>query len=113
MARRKQVGIWTTTQLLAAGTSVQSSWIDIGKQAPSLDVLRTNTGGTYVFEVDWSRDGGATTASTDTITTTAGSYTPITSKARWCRLRVRNSHGTAAFTAHSTEVAKDTGPGTS
>jgi hypothetical protein len=111
MARNKQVDIWTNSTLVAALGNTVSGWIDIGKQTPSLDVLRTNTAGTYAFEVDWSRDGGASTLTTDTITTTAGTWTHITSKARWCRLRVRNTHSTNAFTAHSTQVAKDTGPG--
>jgi hypothetical protein len=105
------VDIWSSTALVAALGQDQSGWIDIKKKAPPLDVLRTNTGGTYVFEVDWSRDGGTSTLQTDTITTTAGSYTSITSVARWCRLRVRNTHATLPFTAHSTVVAFDAAVG--
>jgi hypothetical protein len=112
MARDRQVEIWTNTALVGALSNVVSGWIDIGKQTPSLEILRTNTGGTYAFEVDWSRDGGSTTETTDSITTVAGSFTAVTSKARWCRLRVRNTHATVAFSAHSTAVAKDTGSGT-
>lgn len=107
--RTMATSIWTNSTLVAALSQTQSGWVDIGKRAPMLDVLRTNTGGTYVFEIDWSRDGGSTTLTTDTITATAGAYTEITSKARWCRLRVKNTHGTVAFSAHSTEVARDAG----
>jgi hypothetical protein len=113
MPRKKWTEIWANTTNVAALGNAQSGWIDIGKQTPSLGVLRTTTGGTYVFEVDWSRDGGATTLTTDTVTTVAGEFAPATSKARWCRCRVKNTHATVAFSAHSTQVTRDTGPGVS
>jgi len=103
------VPLWTDTTLVAALGNSVSTWFDIGKQTPVTEVTRTNTGGTYVFEVDWSRDGGSTTMTTDTITTTAGAPAQITGKARWCRFRVRNTHATNAFTAHTTTVLKDAG----
>lgn len=101
------VEVWSDTMLVAALSSTASGWLDIGKQTPDLEVTRTNTGGTYAFEVDWSRDGGSTTLTTDTITTSAGTAAVITGKARWARLRVRNTHATLAFTAHSTVVKRD------
>lgn len=113
MSRRKMmVEVWSTTALVGALSNVQSGWIDIGKQTPDFEVTRTNTGGTYAFEVDWSRDGGSTTASTDAITTGSGEPpTAITGKARWARLRVRNTHATVAFSAHSTVVKRDASAG--
>lgn len=101
------VEVWSSTALVAALSNTASGWLDIGKQTPDLEVTRTNTGGTYVLEVDWSRDGGSTTMTTDTITTVAGTAASITGKARWARLRVRNTHATLPFTAHSTVAKRD------
>jgi hypothetical protein len=109
MSREMMVTLWADTTLVGALSQVQSGWFDIGKQTPMTEVTRTNTGGTYAFEVDWSRDGGSSTMTMDTITTVAGEATPITGKARWCRFRVRNTHATVAFSAHSTTVKKDAG----
>lgn len=105
------VEVWSSTALVAALGSTASGWLDIGKSTPDMEVTRTNTGGTYAFEVDWSRDGGSSTASTDSITTTDGGTSVITGKARWARLRVRNTHATLAFTAHSTVVKRDASTG--
>ena len=101
------VEVWSSATLVAALSSTASGWLDIGKSTPDLEVTRTNTGGTYAFEVDWSRDGGDTTMTTDTITTSSGEIAVITGKARWARLRVRNTHATLPFTAHSTVVKRD------
>lgn len=112
MSRRKMmVEVWSNSTLVAALSSTASAWLDIGKSTPDLEVTRTNTGGTYAFEVDWSRDGGSTTLTTDTITTTSGDVAVITGKARWARLRVRNTHGTLPFTAHGTLVKRDASTG--
>lgn len=112
MSRRKMlVDQWSSTALVAALGNTQSAWQDIGKSTPDPEVTRTVTGGTYVFEVDWSRDGGSTVLSTDTITTADGVATSFTAKARWARFRVRNTHATLAFTAHSTVVKRDTSIG--
>lgn len=108
---KKYVDIWANATLIAGLAQQQSGWIDIGKRAPMCEILRTSTAGTYVFEIDWSRDGGATTESTDTITAPAGTVTPITGKARWCRCRVKNTHATTAFSAHNTVVSRDAGTG--
>lgn len=105
MSRRKMMAeVWSSSALVAASSSTQSAWLDIGRRAPDLEVTATNTGGTYVCEVDWSRDGGATTASTDTVTTTPGVATVIAGKAR---LRVRNTNAVTPFAAHSTVVKRD------
>lgn len=108
---RRSIQLFSSTALVAALGNVVSGWFDIGKQTPNIEVLQTSTGGTYAFEVDWSRDGGSTTASTDTVTTTPGTTTVATSKARWARFRVRNTHATVAFSAHSTVVNRDSGGG--
>lgn len=108
MSRKKMmVQVWSDTTLVAALGSAVSGWLDIGKSTPDLEVTRTNTAGTYVFEVDWSRDAGSTTLTTDTVTTVSGEPAAITGKARWARLRVRNTHATLAFTAHSTVATRD------
>ena len=109
MSRKMLVELWSNTTLVAALGNTVSGWFDIGKQTPNLDVVRTNTGGTYALEIDWSRDGGSSTMTTDTITTVAGEPATVTSKARWFRARVRNTHATVAFSAHSTVVKKDAG----
>ena len=105
------VDLWSNSTLVAAVSNTASGWFDIGKQTPDLEVTRTNTGGTYVLEADWSRDGGSTTLTTDTITAPDGQTTAITSKARWVRLRVRNTHATLPFTAHSTVAKSDASTG--
>jgi len=102
---------WSSTALVAALGTTVSGWQDIGKQTPHMEVTRTVTGGTYVLEVDWSRDGGSTTLTTDTITTTNGETSSITGKARWARFRVRNTHATVAFSAHSTVIKRDASTG--
>jgi hypothetical protein len=108
MSRRKMmVPAWSSTALVAALSSTESAWLDIGKSTPDLEVTQTSTTGTYALEVDWSRDGGATTMSTDTVTTTPGVAATVTGRARWSRLRVRNTHATLAFTAHSTVATRD------
>ena len=112
MSRKKMlVDQWSSTALVAAQGSSVSGWVDIGKSTPYLQVTRTNTGGTYAFEVDWSRDGGSSTLSTDTITTSSGTAAEVVGKARWARFRVRNTHATVAFSAHSTTVQRDTSIG--
>ena len=112
MSVRKSEVIRTDTTLVAALGQSQSGWLDIGKRAPELEVVRTNTGGTYVLELDWSRDGGSSVfGGIDTIVATAGVRTPIPAKARWVRVRVKNTHATNPFTAHSTQIFRDMGVG--
>ena len=101
--------LWTSTANVAAEGTDESGWFDIGKKCLFLDVLRSNTGGTYVLEVDWSMDEGSTTSATDTVDTVADDFTEISPKGRWCRIRVKNTHGADAFSAHSTEVSRDMG----
>ena len=106
--RNRTTVLWSDTSLVAALSQVESGWFKIGRQG-QIDILRSNTGGTYVFELDWSADGGSSVQTTDTITTTASAYSdPNQARfpARWVKFRVKNTHATNAFTAHSTSVAK-------
>jgi hypothetical protein len=106
---KRVVQVFSDTSLIAALAQVQSAWLD--HSSPSLFITRTSTNGTYAFEIDWSRDGGSTIAQTDTITTTGGVTAVVPTQGRWARLRVKNTHATLAFTAHSTVVEKDVGTG--
>lgn len=101
----------SNSTLVAALSNSTSGWIDVGRHCAFFSVLRTVTNGTYGLEIDWSRDGGSTTLVTDTITTTDGVVLEIPAKARWFRSRVKNTHGTNAFTAHSTKVSVDAAGG--
>lgn len=101
----------SNSTLIAAGGSAVSAWQDIGRHSAFLSILRTSTGGTYAVEIDWSRDGGATTQTTDTVTTSPGVAAETPARARWFRSRIRNTHGSLAFTAHSTQVSADSAGG--
>src|SRR6266516_5950224 len=98
------------TTLISNGGSSVSPWFDNGRHCAFLTALRTNTGGTYGLEIDWSRDGGSTTLTTDTITTSPGVAVDIPTKARWYRARARNTGG-APLNAHSTQVFVDAAGG--
>jgi hypothetical protein len=111
MSRTRMLSIWSDTTLVVALSNSASGWIDIGRRCPYLEVIRSSTGGTYAFEIDWSTDGGSTTLTTDTITTTAATFANIPPKARWCRCRARNTHATLPFTVHSTVVTRDAATG--
>lgn len=104
--------LWSNTSNIAALNQAQSGWLDLSKHGGMIFWTRTVTGGTYVAEIDWSTDGGSTVASTDTpIPAVDGVQLMVQSKARWCRLRVKNTHATNAFTSHSTVVLRDAGAG--
>jgi hypothetical protein len=60
--------LWTDGTLVAALAQVQSAWLNV-KGAEELRISRNVSGGTYAFEIDWSRDG-ATVDYTDPIPTT-------------------------------------------
>ena len=68
-----------------------------------LRVSRNQAGGTYAFEIDWSRDEGATTDFTETVVTTEDDWVETQPAMEWARFRVRNT-GAGAFTAHRTTV---------
>lgn len=97
--------------LVAALSNSTSTWIDVGRHCAFFSILRTVTNGTYGLEIDWSRDGGSSTLTTDTVTSVSGTAVEIPAKARWFRSRVKNTHATQAFSAHSTAIAVDSAGG--
>ena len=94
--------LWTDGSLIAAGGSVASGWVSVA----TYDVLRigrTTTGGTYAFEVDWSRDG-ITVDFTETVAVANNTTVEKPTAGIHARLRVRNTDAVTAFTAHRTTV---------
>lgn len=98
--------LYYTTTLIAPTASETGAWSSI-YGADNLYVYRSNTGGTYSLEFDWSRDG-STALFTETITTSGGGRsTPVQTISPYVRVRVRNTSVSAAFTAHTTVVWTD------
>lgn len=96
--------VLTSGVLLAAGGSVESGWIDAEALGGSLiHALRTATAGTYALEIDWSRDGAAVDV-VEILTPTNNASLTKDVVSRFFRVRVRNTDGVAAFTAHRTTV---------
>lgn len=94
--------LWSTTTNIAAASNAVSGWVDVSDD-PVLAIGRKSTGGTYVFEVDWSRDG-VTSDFTETVTVADGTTVTKHAGAPFARFRVRNTDGVNAFTAHVTAV---------
>lgn len=94
--------LWTSGTLVAASGADVSPWLDL-TLIESLLLARTATGGAYALEIDWSRDG-ATADVTEAITLANNTSTKIPAATRFARVRVRNTDGVAAFTAHRTTV---------
>ena len=95
--------LWTDATLVAAGGQVQSGWIRVAGNE-FLAISRNQAGGTYAFEIDWSRDEGATIDYTESVATTEDDVVRQDVAMPWARFRVRNT-GAAAFTAHRTTVS--------
>lgn len=106
MPTRDMGTIRSDATLVAALGASASGWVDLGDRAETLEVVATATGGTYVLELDWSNDAGASqlAGSPFTVTPALGATTEIACRARWVRIRVRNTHATVAFSAHLTRV---------
>lgn len=100
MAERDE--IWSDGTLLAAGGAVASPWVDL-RGFDSLVISRNQVGGTYAFEVDWSRDG-ATVDLTEAVATVEDDQVAQPIAATYGRFRVRNTDAVNAFTAHRTNV---------
>lgn len=113
MDTRRITNIFGSTANIAALSQVQSSYIDVGRKAPRLEILRSAyAGGTYVFEIDWSNDGTTQLGSTDTVAgITTGTPSYVVPKARYARLRIKNTHATNPFTSHNTQVGVDSAAG--
>lgn len=95
--------LWSDGTLVAAAASAQSGWINVAGQE-ELVISRNQAGGTYAFEIDWSRDG-ATVDFTEAVTTTEDDQVNQPVALPWARFRVRNTDGVNGFTAHRTTVA--------
>ncbi len=95
--------LWTDSTLVAAAGAVASPWFEVTNLG-SLFFIRAATGGVYALEVDWSRDG-VTVDVTQAVTVANSSSAQLLVAARFARFRVRNTDGTAAFTAHRTTVS--------
>lgn len=94
--------VWTSGVLVAAAGSDVSGWVDV-RQHDALRIARTHAGGAYALEVDWSRDGVAVDV-TQALTVANNASAEVLVAAPFARLRVRNTDGVAAFTAHRTIV---------
>ncbi len=94
--------LWTDATLVAISGAVESAWINVRGQQ-DFRISRNQAGGTYAFEIDWSRDG-VTVDLTEVVVTTEDDQVTQPIAAEWARFRVRNTHATVAFTAHRTNV---------
>lgn len=109
---RRPHQIYLDTSNIAALSQVESpAWIDLGKHSAPLEALKTSTTGTYALEVDWSRDAN-NVLTTDPVAISDSVAVTVPGKARWCKVRVKNTHATNAFSAHNTRVTRDAGTGT-
>lgn len=101
--RSGQPGLITTlgANVAISGNEV-SDWFEV-TGIEEIRLGRTATGGTYVCEVDWSRDG-TNVDWVETVTVPEKGSAAIKPPAPWMRLRVRNTSTTAAFTAHRTNA---------
>lgn len=87
---------------LAVASSEESAWVNVETVA-HLFISRATTGGTYGFEVDWSRDGVAVDL-TEVVTVADDTSVERRVAAKFARFRVRNTDAAVAFTAHRTNV---------
>lgn len=94
--------LWTNGVLIAGNGNEVSPWIDLA-YIDSLRIGRTHAGGTYAFEVDWSRDG-AVVDITQVVAVANNETGELAVAARYARFRVKNTDGITAFTAHRTNV---------
>ena len=99
--------LYESSALLVATTGVAaSSFVDV-TYFNKLILSKKSTGGTYVFEIDWSNDG-VTADVTETVTVPEGDQVdqPIANK--YALFRVKNTGGTP-FTVHKTSVTGQIG----
>lgn len=94
--------MWSSGSLVAGGAAVDSGWVDL-TNLDSLRLMRAHAGGTYVLEVDWSRDGAAVDI-TQVLALNNNTTGELAVAARFARFRVRNSDALNAFTSHRTTV---------
>lgn len=94
---------FTDGTLIAISSEVVSGWLDLEKVA-HLHITRTATGGTYDFQIDWSRDG-VTADVTETVTVGDNASVEKQVATRYARFRIRNTSGVIAFSAHRSVVS--------
>lgn len=94
--------LWTDATLVGISGAVASPWVNVRGQE-DLRISRNQAGGTYQFEIDWSRDG-VTVDFTEVVNTVEDDQVSQPVGAEWARFRVRNTNTTVAFTAHRTNV---------
>ena len=93
--------VWSDGTLVPAAGSAASGFQKVGGHE-RLVIGRTATGGTYGFEIDWSRDG-TTVDFTQAVTVADADSASVDICAPYARFRVNNTGG-ADFTAHRTNV---------
>lgn len=94
--------LWSSNTLLAISSEAVSGWVDVSR-LDQLMIMKSSTGGTYSFEVDWSRDG-VTVDIVEIVAVTEDTSVVKSVASLFVRLRVRNTSGAAAFTEHLTVV---------
>ena len=94
--------LWTNATLLGTNGSAASEWIAVA-QYDVLRIGRTSAGGTYAFEVDWSRDG-VTSDLTEVVAVGNNITVEKPVGAAFARFRARNTDAVSAFSAHRTNV---------
>lgn len=96
--------LWSDGTLLPIGGSVTSDWFDV-RSYETLHVMRATTGGTYAFEIDWSRTGANDAIDVvETIAVPDDGRAQVSVASLYARFRVRNTDAVTAMTAHRTSV---------
>lgn len=93
---------FTDGTLLAANSEQVSGWLEVGGHE-NIRIGKTSTGGTYALEIDWGRDE-TTVDWTETVVVPEGGTVSVDIPAPFARIRVSNTDGVAAFSAHRTNV---------
>lgn len=94
--------LWESATNVAFGANVASAFLDV-HDYEKLIVTENSAGGTYVLEVDWSNDG-VTADETEVKTISANTPLEFDVANRFAKFRVKNTHVSAAFSAHHTSV---------
>lgn len=95
---------WFTSTLVAALANVESgAGFGFFQKNENFYIAKVNVAGTYVLEIDWSRDGsGVHVTETVTISDNVPIVKPVALP--FAKFRVKNTHATNAFTTHRTYV---------
>lgn len=96
------VEVWTDGTLVGPNGNKLSSWAEVGTM-DKLRISRVSTGGTYVLEIHWSRDGVSVDV-TQNLNIANNSGDEVLVFAPFVRFQVRNTDALAAFSSHRTNV---------